>query len=92
MRELTPYLEKTLDALVAEFPVLKERRGLGFMQGIESGEPVGEIIKHCQKNGLILINAGANVLRFLPPLVAEKEHIDEMAKILRTALKEVWNG
>ncbi len=92
VRELTPYLEETLDALVAEFPVLKERRGLGFMQGIESGEPVGEIIKHCQKNGLILINAGANVLRFLPPLVAKKEHIDEMAKILRTALKEVWNG
>ncbi|MBQ9437274.1 MAG: aspartate aminotransferase family protein [Lachnospiraceae bacterium] len=87
VRELTPYLEKTLDSLVAEFPFLKERRGLGFMQGIESEKPVAAVIAKCQEKGMLLINAGTNVLRFLPPLIVEKAHIDEMAQILREALQ-----
>ena len=60
------------------------------MQGLElaSSVPVGEISAKALQQGLILITAGNNVLRFLPPLVLEKEHVDEMAEILRNVLGE----
>ena len=85
---LAPYLEKRLDELVSEFDFLTARRGMGLMQGIESGRPVGEILQRAIEKGLILINAGANIIRFVPPLVIEKEHVDEMISILRACLRE----
>ena len=56
------------------------------MQGLEFDGPVGEIIVKAMDKGLILINAGANVLRFIPPLIIEKEDVDAMAAILRSVL------
>lgn len=81
-----PYLTKTLDDLAAEFDCIRERRGVGFMQGLVFDRPVGPIIADAMENGLIMINAGADILRFVPALVTEKEHIDEMAQILRGAI------
>lgn len=85
--ETAPYLTKTLDALAAEFSCIKERRGVGFMQGLVFDRPVGPIINDAMDHGLIMINAGANILRFVPALITEKEHIDEMARILRGAIE-----
>ena len=83
VQRLTPYLEEKLDALVAKYDFLKERRGKGFMQGIVvEGRPVGEIVKKALENGLIVMSAGTDVIRFVPPLVIEKEDIDEMARRL----------
>ncbi len=83
VRQLTPYLEQTLDALVEKYEFLSARRGMGFMQGlVVTGRPVGEIVGKALENGLIVLSAGSDVLRFVPPLVITKEDIDEMARRL----------
>lgn len=87
VQEITPYLEKRLDELAAECDAVLARRGLGLMQGLECSIPVGPVISECLEKGLVLINAGSNVLRFVPPLVIREEHVDEMAEILREALR-----
>ena len=83
---VAPYLEQKLEELVAEYPHIKARRGAGLLQGLEFDGPVGGIIVKAMDKGLILINAGANVLRFIPPLIIEKEDVDAMAAILRSVL------
>ena len=83
VRELTPYLEKRLDELVEKYDFLSCRRGKGFMQGlVVTGRPVGEILKKALENDLIILSAGNDVIRLVPPLVIEKEHIDEMIEKL----------
>jgi acetylornithine/N-succinyldiaminopimelate aminotransferase len=83
VKEISVYLEERLDALVKEFDFLEMRRGKGMMQGlVVGGRPVGEIVSKALENGLVVISAGGNVLRMLPPLVIEKEHVDEMISIL----------
>ena len=87
VRELTPYLEEQLDKLAESFPFIKARRGKGFMQGLVLEDiPVGQIISRALENQLLVISAGGNVLRLVPPLVIEKEQIDEMAEKLRDSL------
>ncbi len=84
VKEVSVYLEGRLDELVKEYDFLEARRGKGLMQGlVVSGRPVGEIINKALENGLVIISAGSNVLRMLPPLVIEKEHVDEMIQKLR---------
>lgn len=87
--KLTPYLEKTLDELVLEFDFCKERRGLGFMQGLSLNHKikVADVLKKCRENRLLLLSCSKNDLRFLPPLIIEKEHIDVMAEKLRAVLR-----
>ena len=58
------------------------------MQGIELSITVSDIIKRTIENGLLLVNAGKNVIRFVPSLIAEKEHIDEGINILDSVLSE----
>lgn len=82
VRTLTPYLEETLDGFVKNYDFVKERRGMGFMQGLELSVPVGPVAAKALDEGLVLITAGSNVIRFVPPLVIKKEHIDEMREIL----------
>ncbi len=90
VRELAPYLEEQLEGLVSEFSFVTARRGTGFMQGLVlDGTPVGQIINSALEKGLLVISAGGNVLRLVPPLVVTKEHIDEMIKILRNCLIEI---
>ena len=84
VQEISVYLEGQLEALVEEYDFLELRRGKGLMQGlVVTGRPVGEIINKALENGLIIISAGNNVLRMLPPLVIEKEHVDEMIEKLK---------
>lgn len=86
VRELTPYLEERLDALVEKCDCISTRRGKGFMQGLViTGRPVGEIVANAIEEGLLVISAGSDVLRLVPPLVIEKEHIDEMIEKLEKA-------
>ncbi|MGN0335419.1 MAG: aspartate aminotransferase family protein [Lachnospiraceae bacterium] len=84
VREISVYLEGRLDQLVKEYDCLEARRGKGLMQGlVVQGRPAGEIINKALENGLIIISAGGNVLRMLPPLVIEKKHVDEMIEKLK---------
>ncbi len=81
------YLEKRLDELVEEFPCVETRRGAGLMQGLVFNRPVGDIIKQAMERGLVLINAGTSIIRFVPPLVITEEHVDDMIEILRDSIE-----
>lgn len=89
VNELTPYLEAELDKLVEKYDCLTARRGKGFMQGVECALPVGQVSAKALENGLIVITAGSNVLRFVPPLVIEKVDVDEMIRLLSLTLDEM---
>ena len=87
VQELTPYLEEKLDKLVDKYPVVAARRGKGFMQGLViTGTTVGSIVTKALENGLLVISAGSDVLRLVPPLVITKENIDEMIEKLEKSL------
>lgn len=87
VNEVGGYLASRLDELVEKYDVVKEHRGVGLLHGLECNCPVGEIINKALEKGLLLINAGANVIRFIPPLVITKENVDEMISILESCLK-----
>ena len=83
VRELTPYLEQKLDELTAKYDFLTERRGMGLMQGlVVEGRPVGDIVSKALENGLIVMSAGGNVIRLVPPLIIERADVDEMIRRL----------
>lgn len=86
VKKISIYLEQKLDELVAEYDFLTARRGMGLMQGIECEKPVGQIAARALEEGLIVITAGSNVLRFVPPLIIEEKHVDEMAEKLNAVL------
>ncbi len=83
---VAPYLEEKLDALAEKYDFIGGRRGTGLMQGLVCKGPVGDTINKAMENGLILISAGANIIRLVPPLVITKENVDEMTAILETCL------
>ncbi len=89
VRELAPYLEKKLQEIKDSSPLIKDRRGKGFMQGLEFTCPVADIINKCRDEGLILISAGSNIIRLVPPLIIEKEHIDRMQEIVTKVLQNL---
>ena len=88
VRKNSSYLTEKLNFLKAKYPIITDVRGIGYMQGIELSITVSDIIKRTIENGLLLVNAGKNVIRFVPSLIAEKEHIDEGINILDSVLSE----
>ena len=88
VKEVAQYLEKQLEQLVSENEWVSQRRGKGLMQGLVLAKSVGEVVKKAMEHGLIVISAGGNVLRLVPPLVITVEHVDEMIEKLKKALAE----
>lgn len=87
VRGVAPYLEKRLDEVAARFDCITERRGTGLMQGLVFDRPVAPIINKAIENGLILINAGADIIRFVPPLIITEKNVDDMIDILVESIK-----
>lgn len=88
VKEVSAYLIEKLNGLKDKYDFIKEIRGLGLMQGMELSKPVGDIIIKAQKKGLVIISAGACVLRFVPPLVINKADVDKMITILDECFAE----
>lgn len=82
------YLKEQLDLLAEKYHIISERRGEGLMQGLEFKVPVAPYINRALDKGLIIINGGERVLRFLPPLIIERHHVDEMIAILSACLED----
>ena len=87
--EMGDYLWTCLEGIKEKYEFVKDHRGLGLIQGLEVTLPVGQISSKALEKGLILITAGTNVLRFVPPLVIEKENVDQMAEILTQVFDEM---
>lgn len=86
VNQIAPYLWKKLDGLKEKYDQIVDHRGVGLMQGLEFNCPVGPIINRCLEKGLIIISAGANIIRFVPPLVINEKDVDKMIEILDGAL------
>ena len=86
VREVSNYLEQRLDEIASKHDDIIERRGSGLLQGLEFDHPVGDILNKALDQGLILINAGANIIRFIPPLIITKQDVDSMIAILEPCL------
>lgn len=86
VKKVSTYLEEKLDGLVEKFDSVEARRGKGFMQGLVLNVKPADVINKALDKGLVVISAGTNVLRMLPPLVITKEHVDEMIEILSECL------
>ena len=83
VQEVGAYLSEKLEAFAKKHAdIVVEHRGYGLIQGLEFNKPVSDIIAKAMENKLLLINAGVNVIRFIPALIAEKKHVDEMMEIL----------
>lgn len=87
VNSVSAYLEERLDQLSDEFECVTGHRGKGFMQGILLNKPANDVILKAMDNGLLIISAGAQIIRMVPPLTITKENVDEMIEILRKALQ-----
>lgn len=85
-KEVGTYLAEKLDVLVDEYDCVTARKGTGLMQGIQITKPVSKVTNAALKEGLLIIGAGEDIIRFVPPLVIEKEHVDEMIEKLKKVL------
>ena len=86
VNEVSNYLEEQLDKLVEQYDNVVARRGKGLMQGLVLTTPVIDTVNKAIEKGLLVISAGSDVLRMVPPLVITKENVDEMIEILRKSL------
>ncbi len=89
VQEVGAYLSEQLDQLVEKYDCLSAHRGVGLIQGVVCTKKVSEVSAKALEHGLIVITAGSDVLRFVPPLVIEKCHVDEMIEKLLACLDEL---
>ncbi len=88
VREISPYFEEKLNGLVSKYDCIEKRKGCGLMQGLLFDHPVNGIINSALEKGLLLINAGSNIIRFLPSLIITTDDIDQMIDILDECISD----
>ncbi|MDE6917736.1 MAG: aspartate aminotransferase family protein [Lachnospiraceae bacterium] len=88
VNETGAYLYEKLEELTAKYDCIQAHRGVGLMQGLACNMPVSGIINRAVEKGLLLINAGANIIRFIPPLIASKADVDCMVEIVDACFAE----
>lgn len=87
VRYTSTHLSKGLTTLKNKHKLIIDVRGLGLMMAIECSKPVGTLITEALDKGLLLINSGSHVVRFVPPLTITVEEIDEMLNLLDSLLE-----
>lgn len=85
-KEVGDYLTECLDEIVETSDKVDARKGMGMMQGLVLNVPVGDVVSKAIEEGVLVISAGGNVLRMLPPLVFTKENVDELVEVLKNIL------
>jgi acetylornithine/LysW-gamma-L-lysine aminotransferase len=86
--KLGKYFKERLEELQAKHKIVRDVRGLGLMIGMELKFDVLNILLKSINNGVLILDAGRTILRFLPPLVIEKNHIDRVVTVLDAILEE----
>nr|WP_307992780.1 aspartate aminotransferase family protein [uncultured Niameybacter sp.] len=87
IQEISEYLKSQLEELKLSEELIVDVRGKGLMLGVELSVAAKPVIDKCVEKGLLLIGAGEKVIRFLPPLILEKAHVDEAIEIFQEGLK-----
>ena len=87
-RDMGNYFKEKLEDLAQRFTFIKEVRGLGLILGVELDRPGASIVTACMKEGFLINCVQENVLRFLPPLIVEKEEIDLLVETLSRVFME----
>jgi acetylornithine/N-succinyldiaminopimelate aminotransferase len=87
VKEVSQYLGKELDKFAEQYEFIEKRRGKGLMQGLVFSVPVGAVVEKALEQGLIVISAGKNVVRLVPPLIITEENVDEMIVKLKAAIE-----
>ena len=82
------YMKDSLKKNLSSLSNVKDIRGLGFMIGIEVTGEVPEILKQLRSSGLIVLSAGENVIRLLPPLTATVEEISSGIEMIADVLSK----
>jgi acetylornithine/LysW-gamma-L-lysine aminotransferase len=82
------YFKVKLEALAKKHRIVREVRGLGLMLGMETRFDVYNILMDCMSKGVLVLDAGRNVLRFLPPLVIKREQIDKVVMVLDEVMEK----
>lgn len=86
VNEIAPYLTQKLQEIVDTCDAAVKVKGRGLIQGLQITKPLGEVTAKALEEGLLIIGAGTDVIRMIPPLVIGKDQVDEMAEILKKAL------
>ena len=89
VKEQGSYLKSKLEQLKEKYDFINDVRGIGLMLGMEFEFPVSDIINKAIDKGLLLLNSGQNIIRFVPPLIILKDEIDEGITILDSILQEI---
>lgn len=82
------HLRGRLDELASREPRIREVRGIGLMIGIEFTHKVAPVLDALERRGVLAINAGSTVVRFVPPLILSQDEADEAVRALEAALAD----
>ena len=88
MCETGEYLYQKLEEIKEDYEFITAHRGMAMMQGLEFNCEVKDILSKALEKGLVLISAGSNIIRFLPPLIISRDDVDEMITILKEIFDE----
>lgn len=88
VRETGEYLYQKLEEFKEDYEFITAHRGMAMMQGLEFNCEVKDILSKALEKGLVLISAGSNIIRFLPPLIISRDDVDEMITILKEIFDE----
>ena len=86
VKEIGAYLKEKLIDLSKKYLSIKEVRGVGLLLGAEMDKDPKELVAKCKEEGLLLIGAGSNTIRFMPPLIVSKKDCDSALEIFEKCL------
>lgn len=86
VQDKADYLQEQLKEKLGSLPAVLDIRGLGMMVGIETDADLGQIVVAARQNGLIVLTAGSNVIRLLPPLTITRVEIDQAVAVLEKVM------
>jgi acetylornithine aminotransferase len=89
VKELENYLDAKLNDLKSQFSFIKDIRGKGFLKGIVVEANASDIVQKAITHQLLILTAGPNVVRVLPPLTATKEEINQFADFLERVFQSI---
>ncbi len=87
-RNIGEYFKRLLLKLQDKHPIIRDVRGLGLMIGLEFRFSIHNILSEALRSGVLLLHSGRNIIRFLPPLVIEKKHLENVVDILDGILRK----